>query len=71
MSRASGKHKEDVKKDTSVSSGSEDDEEAMEDGGREETPDLYRHSALGIYAGVSIFSFSLSARDSFLLGNGR
>lgn len=54
MSRASGKNKEDVKKDASASSGSEDDEEEMEDGGREETPDVYRHSALGIYAGVSI-----------------
>ena len=54
MSRASGKNKEDVKKDASVSSGSEDDEETMEDGGREETPDVYRHSALGIYAGVGI-----------------
>ena len=53
MSRASGK-KEDAKKDASVSSGSEDDEETMEDGGREETPDVYRHSALGIYAGVGI-----------------
>ena len=54
MSRASGKNKEDAKKDASVSSGSEDDEETMEDGGREETPDVYRHSALGIYAGVGI-----------------
>ena len=57
MSRASGKNKEDEKKDASVSSGSEDDEEAMEDGGREETPDVYRHSALGIYAGVGIILF--------------
>ena len=54
MSRASSKNKEDEKKDVSVSSGSEDDEETMEDGGREETPDVYRHSALGIYAGVGI-----------------
>ena len=43
-----------MKKDASVSSASEDDEETMADGGREETPDVYRHSALGIYAGVSI-----------------
>ena len=54
MSKAFSKNKEDVKKDASVSSASEDDEETMADGGREETPDVYRHSALGIYAGVSI-----------------
>jgi E3 ubiquitin-protein ligase HUWE1 len=57
MSRASSKNKEDVKKDASISSGSDDEEEVMEDGGREETPDVYRHSALGIYAGVSIIWF--------------
>ena len=59
MSRASGKNKEGVKKDAGVSSGSEDDDEAIEDGGREETPDVYRHSALGIYAGVSIIYLSI------------
>ena len=56
MSRASDKNKDDAKKDASISSGSDDDEETMEDG-REETPDVYRHSALGIYAGVGIISF--------------
>jgi hypothetical protein len=59
MSRASGKNKEDVKKDAGVSSGSEDDDETMEDGEREETPDVHRHSALGIYAGVSIIYLSI------------
>jgi hypothetical protein len=72
MSRASGKNKEDEKKDASVSSGSEDDEETMEDGGREETPDVYRHSALGIYAGVGIFYLFFQPMTYYLvLGNGR
>ncbi|KDR75882.1 hypothetical protein GALMADRAFT_248624 [Galerina marginata CBS 339.88] len=51
MSRSSGKNKEDVAKDASVSADSEDDEDNMEGGSREETPDLYRNSALGMYAG--------------------
>lgn len=30
-----------------------DEDEEMETEGREETPDLYRNSSLGMYAGVS------------------
>lgn len=52
MSKSSGKNKEDARKDASVSEGSEDNEETLENEGREETPDLYRNSALGMYAGV-------------------
>ncbi|KAF8973258.1 hypothetical protein BDZ97DRAFT_1912814 [Flammula alnicola] len=51
MSRNSGKGKEDTRKDASVSSSSEDEEENMDNDSREETPDLYRNSALGMYAG--------------------
>ncbi|KIM40119.1 hypothetical protein M413DRAFT_446273 [Hebeloma cylindrosporum] len=51
MSKSSGKNKEDARKDVSVSEGSEDNDEILESERREETPDLYRNSALGIYAG--------------------
>lgn len=53
MSRSSNKNKEDLVKDDSVSAESESEDENMEDDDREETPDLYRNSALGMYAGVS------------------
>lgn len=56
MSRTSTKNKDTVEgqKSESGSSGSEDeDDEEMQDPGREETPDLYRNSALGMYGGVS------------------
>lgn len=54
MSKTSGKNKEQVAKDASVSEESiEDEEDETEDGIREETPDLYRNSALGMFAGVS------------------
>jgi E3 ubiquitin-protein ligase HUWE1 len=33
-----------------------DEDEEMEAEGRAETPDLYRNSSLGMYAGVSIVS---------------
>lgn len=55
MSRTSNK-KDAVEgeKSESVSSiGSEEEEEEIEDAGREETPDLYRNSALGMFGGVS------------------
>jgi E3 ubiquitin-protein ligase HUWE1 len=49
MSRASGKGKEiDGKNETVVSVSSDSEEEGSEDAGREETPDLYRNSALGM-----------------------
>jgi E3 ubiquitin-protein ligase HUWE1 len=52
MSRASDKSKDGTEgKDQSVGSMSEDEEEEdidVEDVEREETPDLYRHSALGM-----------------------
>jgi E3 ubiquitin-protein ligase HUWE1 len=51
MSRASGKGK--ISRDgktESVSSTSSEDEDDVDDAtGREETPDLYRNSALGMY----------------------
>lgn len=60
MSRPSDKTKELEVNAESVYSGSsdddDDDEEDEEEGGgrgREETPDLYRNSALGMYGGVS------------------
>lgn len=56
MSKSSSKGKyatEEAKiLDTDSSVSSEDDEET-EDVAREETPDLYRNSALGMYGGVS------------------
>ncbi|KAF9475538.1 hypothetical protein BDN70DRAFT_996350 [Pholiota conissans] len=51
MSKGSGKNKEDAIKDDIVSSASEGEEESIESEAREETPDLYRNSALGMYAG--------------------
>lgn len=55
MSKASGKNKEDVVQDETKSIVSEDEDEAADvAGAREETPDLYRNSALGMYGGVSL-----------------
>lgn len=50
MSRASGKGKEamDGKTETVVSVSSDSEGDESEDAGREETPDLYRNSALGM-----------------------
>ena len=59
MSKISNKTKEDMAKDDSVSSDSSSDDESMDDGGREETPDLYRNSALGMYGGVSLSCFQI------------
>lgn len=57
MNRSAGKNKDTSEgaKAASVSSmDSSDDEESLDDTGREETPDLYRNSALGMYGGVRI-----------------
>jgi E3 ubiquitin-protein ligase HUWE1 len=55
MSRSSGKTSKEVaegaKAESASSSGSDDDDD-LEDTRREETPDLYRNSALGMYGGV-------------------
>ncbi|KAJ7703165.1 hypothetical protein B0H17DRAFT_1175941 [Mycena rosella] len=54
MSRTSNRNKDIVegqKAESVTSMGSEEDEEEMQDAGREETPDLYRNSALGMYGG--------------------
>ncbi|KAJ7132750.1 hypothetical protein C8R43DRAFT_929975 [Mycena crocata] len=54
MSRTSNRSKDTVegqKAESVTSMGSEEDEEEMQDTGREETPDLYRNSALGMYGG--------------------
>lgn len=57
MSRPSGKKESGEGKAESVESfASEDEEGEIEDSGRQETPDLYRNSALGMYGGVSILS---------------
>lgn len=55
----------------SVSSEDEDDDESgdedeeMDTEGREETPDLYRNSSLGMYAGVSFTSCKELVKPSF------
>lgn len=59
MSRSSSKNKEESgaprsASQSSFASGEGDDD--LDDAGREETPDLYRNSALGMYAGVSLLS---------------
>ena len=71
MSKTSGKNKEDVTQDEAQSSASEDEDEDMDDTSpREETPDLYRNSALGMYGGVSAkFYFTFSIVTTFT-GNG-
>ncbi|GLB37041.1 putative protein with domain of Unknown Function (DUF913) [Lyophyllum shimeji] len=53
MSRSSGKSKEalEAEKSDSDSYISSDEEDEMEEEDREETPDLYRNSALGMYGG--------------------
>lgn len=50
---------------TSLSS-EENDSDMSEDGAREETPDLYRNSALGMYGGVSIRLPLLSTNLTFV-----
>lgn len=55
MSRSSSKMKEVEDGNESMSGSSVDSDEEDEDNAeREETPDLYRNSALGMYGGVSI-----------------
>ena len=49
----SGKARQEKDDDSVVDSSSSEDEEEFEQQ-REETPDLYRNSALGMYSGVSI-----------------
>jgi len=50
MSRASGKTKDvaEGKSDGADSQQTEEEEDHADETGREETPDLYRHSALGM-----------------------
>ena len=64
MSRISDKHKDSLlpepeEDDSDIS----EDEEETEDGDREETPDLYRNSSLGMYV-LSIRSFVTVFTDS-------
>jgi E3 ubiquitin-protein ligase HUWE1 len=66
MSKISNKTKEDMAKDYSVSSDSSSEDESMDHEAREETPDLYRNSALGMYGGVSISCRQLSLLLIFL-----
>ncbi len=71
MSRASSKSKdvaEEVKSDSEDSMASD---ESDDDDRREETPDLYRNSALGIYAGVSPTRTFVYQGSQHLIGNGR
>ena len=73
-SKESGEKKDDAA--PSVSSDdedeSEDEDEEMDTEGREETPELYRNSSLGMYAGVS-FILSVGLQNclmSYSAGNG-
>lgn len=71
MCRSTGKGKAVAEETKSDSEDSMDSDESDEEDAREETPDLYRNSALGIYGGVSLFilcEFVLMARSP---GNGR
>lgn len=55
MSKASSRNKEDVTQEEAQSSALADEDGDMDDGSpREEIPDLYRNSALGMYGGVSV-----------------
>jgi hypothetical protein len=71
MSRGS-KNKEitetraDESESTSLSS-EEDVSDMSEDGAREETPDLYRNSALGMYGGVSTRPTTAQQNASLML----
>lgn len=58
MSRSSSKSKEEsgAPRSASQSSFASGEDDDLDDAGREETPDLYRNSALGMYAGVSLLS---------------
>lgn len=71
MSKISNKTKEDMAKDYSISSDSSTEDESMDDEPREETPDLYRNSALGMYGGVSYSYFSIKFTFHHDLGDGR
>ena len=72
MSRASEKSKDGTEgKAQSVGSISEDEEEEdidVEDAARGETPDLYRHSALGMWVSVIEFSSDFSHPESSDVG---
>ncbi len=46
--------KRDESESSSLSSEGDRDSDVSEDEAREETPDLYRNSALGMYGGVSL-----------------
>ena len=74
MSRASDKGKDITEgKADSVGSLASDEEEDddngadVEDNGREETPDLYRNSSLGMYVLCISFSFTFVDWDILLL----
>lgn len=75
MSRSSSKTSKEVaegaKAESASSSASEDDND-LEDTGREETPDLYRNSALGMYGGVGpgYISALIIISKLFAAGNG-
>jgi len=71
MSKASGKNKEDSAQVEANSSASEDEDEVMDDAeARDETPDLYRNSALGMYGGVGLFFHIYFLLAYRLVGNG-
>lgn len=74
MSRASEKSKDGtegkVQSVGSISEGEEEEDIDVEDAAREETPDLYRHSALGMCVSDCIFVCGLSYTISSALGLG-
>lgn len=59
MSRVSDKHKDTlVEEEESIDSDMSEDDEDTEDAEREETPDLYRNSSLGMCVSVHQSSFT-------------
>jgi E3 ubiquitin-protein ligase HUWE1 len=71
MSRSLSKAKEsEAAASDSVESLGTDEEDGSESESREETPDLYRHSALGMYAGVSVFNYVAFFPPKACSGNG-
>lgn len=72
MSHA-GKGKPEKDGDDSALESSSSDEEEDYDEDREETPDLYRNSSLGMYSGVRWFSIDMTfvLTPTFCKGNGQ
>lgn len=69
MSRASDKHKDSpIEEPGSVVSDISDEEDDTEDAEREETPDLYRNSSLGMYVKTILSSTHFLTIRTFRYG---